>query len=84
MIPQGLLRTHGAMERVLKELIKSRVAREKADEEKKSPGARRGEVGGGQGPVRQWPSRERRKEPEAYDFKGELKGGAPGGPSLHV
>ena len=37
MTPQGFLRTHGAMERMLNELIKSGVVREKTEEQRSGP-----------------------------------------------
>ena len=37
MTPQGFLRTHGAMERMLNELIKSGVVREKSEEHRRGP-----------------------------------------------
>ena len=37
MTPQGFLRTHGAMERMLNELIKTGVVREKSDELRSGP-----------------------------------------------
>ena len=37
MTPQGFLRTHGAMERMLNELIKSGVVKEKTEEQRSGP-----------------------------------------------
>ncbi len=37
MTPQGFLRTHGAMERMLNELMKSGVVREKTEEKRSGP-----------------------------------------------